>query len=167
MLHVIAAWSIRPAPHATREYRARWRGITNMKHQVRIARPVSNLARSCEQYCHGLALRVVDSFEDHDGFDGVMLAFEDGDYHFEFTHCRDGRVAPRPTPEDLIVLYIPDRSAWESRCRRMARAGFTPVRSFNPYWDAHGRTYEDADGYRTVLHQSDGSSFTAPRTPAR
>jgi hypothetical protein len=110
-------------------------------------------------YCHGLGLRMVGSFEDHEGFDGVMLAFDAGDYHFEFTHSRCGLVVPRPTPEDLVVLYVPSPTEWESGCRRMLRAGFKPVRSFNPYWDANGRTYEDPDGYRTVLAQSAWSNF--------
>jgi hypothetical protein len=109
-------------------------------------------------YCHGLGLRMVGSFEDQDGFDGVMLAFETGDYHFEFTHCRNTVVMPRPTLEDLVVLYVPSEPEWESACRRMLRAGFKPVHSFNPYWEALGRTYEDADGYRTVLYQSGWSN---------
>jgi catechol 2,3-dioxygenase-like lactoylglutathione lyase family enzyme len=138
-----------------------------MRHHVRIARPVSNLARSCEMYCHGLGLRVVGSFENHDGFDGVMLAFESGDYHFEFTYHRADAVLPRPTMEDLVVLYIPSLPEWQFGCRRMVRAGFKPVRAFNPYWEAQGRMYEDADGYRTVLHQSEWSHFTARQTPAR
>jgi hypothetical protein len=25
------------------------------------------------------------------------------------------------------------------------------VASFNPYWDRHGRTFADADGYRVVI----------------
>jgi catechol 2,3-dioxygenase-like lactoylglutathione lyase family enzyme len=132
-----------------------------MKPHVRIARPVSDLARSCDMYCHGLGLRVVGSFQNHDGFDGVMLAFESGDYHFEFTHCRSDMIRPRPTLEDLVVLYVPSVPEWETACRRMVRAGFKPVRSFNPYWDALGRTYEDADGYRTVLHPSDWSNSAA------
>jgi hypothetical protein len=34
-----------------------------MKPHIRIARPVGNLARSCDMYCHGLGLRVVGSFQ--------------------------------------------------------------------------------------------------------
>jgi hypothetical protein len=72
-----------------------------------------------------------------------------------------------PTAEDLVVLYIASFSQWDAACRRMVRARFRPVRSFNPYWDAGGRTYEDPDGYRTVLYSSAWSNFTAPQTPAR
>ena len=29
--------------------------------------------------------------------------------------------------------------------------GFAAVKSFNPYWDQCGKTFEDPDGYRVVL----------------
>jgi hypothetical protein len=28
------------------------------------------------------------------------------------------------------------------------------VQSFNPYWDQHGKTFEDPDGYRVVLQNA-------------
>jgi hypothetical protein len=37
----------------------------------------------------------------------------------------------------------------------MVAAGFRGVPSYNPYWDGHGRTFEDLDGYRVVLQHSD------------
>jgi hypothetical protein len=37
----------------------------------------------------------------------------------------------------------------------MKAAGFLPVISFNPYWDKKGLTFEDPDGYRIVLQQTD------------
>lgn len=104
-------------------------------------------------YCHGLGLRVVGGFEDHDGFDGVMLGVEGSNYHFEFTHCRTHPVAPAPTPEDLVVFYVPAESEWQAACASMLAAGFQQVTSFNPYWEARGRTFQDPDGYRIVLQQ--------------
>lgn len=118
---------------------------------LRIARPVSDLARAEAMYCGGLGLRVLERFADHDGFDGVMLGEPGGAYHFELTRCRDHPAAPSPTPEDLAVFYLPDRSAWRSACAGMLAAGFEPVASFNPYWDRRGRTFADPDGYRIVL----------------
>ncbi len=106
-------------------------------------------------YCRGLGLRVVGSFQNHEGFDGVMLASANAGYHFEFTRCRTHAVAPTPTPEDLMVLYIPNETEWTTRCNDMLAAGFTQVASFNPYWDNCGRTFEDPDGYRVVLQQAE------------
>ena len=106
-------------------------------------------------YRRGLGLRVVGSFENHDGFDGVMLGVEGSGYHFEFTYCRSHPVAPAPTVEDLVVLYVPGESDWQAACASMLAAGFRQVASFNPYWDVHGRTYEDFDGYRIVLKQGE------------
>jgi hypothetical protein len=106
-------------------------------------------------YCRGLGLHVIDGFESHDGFNGVMLGVDGASYHFEFMRSRTHPVAPAPTPEDLVILYLPAAAEWEAACAAMSAAGFRQVRSFNPYWDAGGRTFEDPDGYRIVLHQSE------------
>jgi hypothetical protein len=106
-------------------------------------------------YCQGLGLRVLGSFEDHEGFDGVMLGGAGMSYHFEFTCCRSHPVAPAPTHEDLIVFYLPDPIEWQGICESMLAAGFEQVASFNPYWDRQGRTFEDPDGYRIVLQNAD------------
>ncbi len=121
---------------------------------LRVARPVSDLARACRMYMDGLGLQLVGQFEDHDGFDGVMLGHPGGTYHFEFTYCRTHPVAPTPTAEDLLVFYLPDLAAWSAACAAMLGAGFAQVASLNPYWDVHGRTFADPDGYRVVLQQA-------------
>jgi hypothetical protein len=120
---------------------------------VRIARPVSDLTRATEMYTRGLDLSVLGGFEDHEGFDGVMLGAEGQSVHFELTHCRSEPVEPSPTPEDLVVLYVRSAADWQARCETMLQAGFAEVASFNPYWDRHGRTFVDLDGYRVVIHR--------------
>jgi catechol 2,3-dioxygenase-like lactoylglutathione lyase family enzyme len=124
---------------------------------LRIARPVSDLARSADMYCRGLGYVVLGSFEDHDGFDGVMVGPPGGAYHFEFTCCGAHPVQPTPTVEDLAVVYVPDLDEWQAACARMIAAGFSPVAAFNPYWDTRGRTFEDDDGYRVVLQNAEWS----------
>jgi YycE-like N-terminal domain/YycE-like C-terminal domain len=129
-----------------------------MPHHLRIARPVTDPAASQAMYCHGLGLSVLGSFEDHEGFDGVMLGTDGAGYHFEFTYCRTHPLVPRPTAEDLLVLYLPSLPEWLEACARMSAAGFKRVSSFNPYWDIRGRSYEDRDGYRVVLQNAQWSS---------
>jgi catechol 2,3-dioxygenase-like lactoylglutathione lyase family enzyme len=126
---------------------------TSIPH-LRIARPVSDLARARAMYCAGLGLRLVGSFEDHGGFDGVMLGSTGAAWHLELTVCRTHPVSPSPTCEDLLVLYLPDRRLWQEACDRMLAAGFQKVAALNPYWEARGATFADPDGYRTVLQNA-------------
>ena len=79
-------------------------------YHLRIARPVRNLVETQTMYCRGLGLRVLGSFENHQGFDGVMLGTAEGSYHFEFTCCRRHPVTPAPSAEDLAVFYIPSNN---------------------------------------------------------
>ena len=109
-----------------------------MQTQLRIARPVSALDRSVAMYRKGLGLSEMGRFENHDGFDGVMLGRPDLHYHFEFTYCRAHPVAPTPTAEDLLVFYLPDSVQWQRACALMLQAGFVEVSSFNPYWEHRG-----------------------------
>ncbi len=118
----------------------------------RIARPVTDLSRAEVMYRDGLGLVRLGQFHDHEGFDGVMLGNPGGVYHFEFTHCRSRPLEPTPTPEDLLVFYVPDREGWLARCEAMEAAGFKEVTPLNPYWKRSGRTFEDADAYRVVIN---------------
>jgi hypothetical protein len=122
-----------------------------LPYRLRIGRPSTDLAKTEAMYRHGLGLVVVGRFADHDGFDGVMLAHKDANYHFEFTRHRQRPVLPTPTHDDLVVLYVPEFAEWERMCSSMDAAGFERTAAFNPYWERCGRTYRDHDGYRIVL----------------
>ena len=138
-----------------------------MPPHLRIARPVTALARSVAMYRHGLGLQQIGAFADHDGFDGVMLGFagDGAGFHFEFTVCRTHPVPPSPTPEDLLVFYEPDARAWQARCAAMRAAGFAEVEPFNPYWATAGRTFADTDGYRVVIQRANW--IEPPEWPAQ
>ncbi|CAN5673841.1 VOC family protein [soil metagenome] len=122
--------------------------------QLRVARPSDDLDALLLFYEHGLGLNVLYRFEDHDGFDGVMLGHAQAPYHFEFTRKRGHTVGRAPTPDNLLVFYLPDPAAWTKAVRQMREAGFDPVTSYNPYWDRDGLTFEDPDGYRIVLQKA-------------
>ena len=120
---------------------------------LRVARPTDNLEALLHFYEQGLGLGVLSRFEDHDGFDGVMLGRAGAPYHFEFTAKRGHAVGRAPTPDNLLVFYLPETDAWKAAVQRLRDAGFDPVPSFNPYWDRNGVTFEDPDGYRIVLQK--------------
>ena len=121
---------------------------------LRIARPTDDLEALLPFYRDGLGLSLLFRFEDHDGFDGMMLGQEGAPYHFEFTRAK-GHVAGRaPTQDNLLVFYLPDAEEWKAAVQRMQDAGFASVASFNPYWDREGMTFEDPDGCRIVLQRA-------------
>jgi catechol 2,3-dioxygenase-like lactoylglutathione lyase family enzyme len=124
------------------------------KAHLRIARPTDNLQEVVRFYRDGLGFEVIGSFEDHDGFDGVMLGRAGLAYHLEFTRHRGHKAGRAPTKDNLLVFYLPDPHEWQQAIDRMLAHGYQPVKSYNPYWDVRGRTFEDADGYRVVLQQS-------------
>ena len=121
---------------------------------LRVARPTNNFDEVVRFYTEGLGLEVLGSFADHDGFDGVMLGLDGASYHLEFTRQRDHTVGRAPTQDNLLVFYLPDQQMWQAAVEQMGIAGYQPVPSYNPYWDRHGRTYEDPDGYRVVLQNA-------------
>jgi catechol 2,3-dioxygenase-like lactoylglutathione lyase family enzyme len=122
--------------------------------KLRVARPTDDIEALLPFYCDGLGFSVLYRFEDHGGFDGVMLGAAGAPYHFEFTRAKGHLAGRAPTPEHLVVLYLPDEGEWRAAVDRMKRTGFEPVPAFNPYWDRDGATFEDPDGYRVVLQHA-------------
>ena len=118
---------------------------------LRVARPTDLLDEVIRFYTEGIGLTVLGSFEDHEGFDGVMLGVPGAYYHLEFTRKRGHAAGRAPTQDNLLVFYVSDKQEWLQATERMSAAGYQPVPSFNPYWDVSGQTYEDPDGYRVVI----------------
>jgi catechol 2,3-dioxygenase-like lactoylglutathione lyase family enzyme len=118
---------------------------------LRVARPSRDLREAVRFYEHALGLELLASFSDHAGIDGVILGRSDWPYHLELTRRRRDPVAPTPTDEDLLVLYLPREAEWSAAVRRMRDAGAREGRATNPYWTEHGVTFLDPDGYRIVL----------------
>ena len=125
-----------------------------MPAHLRIARPSDDLDALLPFYRDGLGFTVISSFKDHDGFDGIMLGQPGGPYHLEFTRSHTHPAGRAPTQDHLLVLYLPDPDEWKNAVQGMREHGYEPVPSFNPYWDVHGRTFEDPDGYRVVLQNA-------------
>ncbi len=123
--------------------------------KLRVARPTDNIDGLIPFYRDGLGLDLLFRFENHDGFDGIMFGRAGSPYHFEFTRAHGHASGRAPTQDHLLIFYLPDPGEWEVAIGRMVSAGFMPVRAFNPYWERCGRTFEDPDGYRIVIQQSD------------
>jgi catechol 2,3-dioxygenase-like lactoylglutathione lyase family enzyme len=120
--------------------------------QVRVARPTDQLDAVVRFYRDGLGLAELFRFDDHAGYDGVMLGLPGTDYHLEFTRHRDGSPGPAPTLDNLLVLYFGTTGEAAAVAARLAELGHPAVPAENPYWAEHGgTTVEDPDGWRVVL----------------
>jgi catechol 2,3-dioxygenase-like lactoylglutathione lyase family enzyme len=128
--------------------------VTLSSAHLRVARPTDNLAAVVEFYRDGLGFDVLFKFSHHDGFDGAMLGRKGSAYHLEFTHKAGHKAGRAPTEENLLVFYLPVVADWKAAVARLESAGHKAVKSFNPYWDEHGKTFEDPDGYRVVLQNA-------------
>ncbi|TCP64031.1 VOC family protein [Baia soyae] len=124
--------------------------------QVRIARPTDQLEKVVSFYTEGLGLDKIGGFQDHDGYDGVMIGIPDATYHLEFTSHQKGSSCPAPTKDNLLVLYIPNEAVVREMVDRLANMGYFPVPPENPYWESKGITIEDPDGWRVVLMNTNG-----------
>lgn len=122
--------------------------------KLRVARPTDDLEPLVRFYRDGLGLRELYRFGGHGDFDGVMLGLPGAPYHLEFTKAHGHHVGRAPTADNLLVFYLPEERAWNDAVARMKRCSYAPVRSFNPFWDERGVTFEDPDGYRVVLQRA-------------
>ncbi len=122
---------------------------------LRVARPTDRMQEVVKFYRDGLGFEVLGGFEDHEGFDGVMLGHPGMGYHLEFTRQQGHAAGRAPTKDNLLIFYLPDTEAWKAAVERMQRHGYEPVTAWNPYWDQRGQTFEDADGYRVVLQNAE------------
>ena len=123
--------------------------------KLRVARPTDDIEALLPFYQDGLGFEILGRFKDHAGFDRVMLGAPGAPYHPEFTRAEGHPAGRAPTQDNLLVFYLPDPDEWRSAVSCMAQAGYAPVPAFNPYWDRHGATYEDPDGYRVVLQNTE------------
>ncbi len=129
--------------------------------QIRIARPTNHFQKVIDFYTNGLGLTEIGNFSNHDGISGVMLGMPDSQYHLEFTFHVNGAPCPSPTKDNLLVFYLPDISQRDRIAQGLLEMGYPAVAPENPYWQKHGITIEDPDGWRIVLMDIPG--FNAPQ----
>ncbi|WBB62490.1 VOC family protein [Streptomyces sp. WMMC500] len=120
---------------------------------VRIARPSRDLRAAEEFWVSGVGLDVLYRHEAGDAPGGhalLMVGWPDAPWHLELVRDPAAPVDPRPTPEDLLVIYLGEPVP-DSLKERLARHGGKRVPAHNPYWDTWGVTFQDPDGYLLVL----------------
>jgi catechol 2,3-dioxygenase-like lactoylglutathione lyase family enzyme len=121
---------------------------------LRIARSTDRMNEVTDFYVIGLGFEKLAAFEDHAGFDGVVMGSPRAPYHLEFTHRRGHQSGARPDAETLLVFYLPGEAEWRDAVAQLRAFGAQAVPSHNPFWDRSGLTFEDPDGFRIVLQNA-------------
>ena len=122
--------------------------------QIRVARPTRDLDAARRFYGEGLGLPVVASFEDHDGYSGLVFGLPDASRQLELVWHE--AAAPSPTEEDQLVLYLGSAEEVATAASRLRAAGPEPRQAVNPYWGQNGGVcFVDPDGYWVVLSPED------------
>jgi hypothetical protein len=125
--------------------------------RVRIARPTDKLKELEHFYCKGLGLLKLGGFENHKGYDGIMIGLPGNAYHLEFTQHEEKSLCPAPSKDNLLVLYIPDQESIDKIAVRLQQMGYPEVVPENVYWkDKKAIMIEDPDGWRIVLMPTTG-----------
>ncbi|WDG28417.1 VOC family protein [Streptomyces sp. CA-278952] len=127
---------------------------------VRIARPSRDLEAAERFWVAGLGLAV----QYRHGADGargrhslLMVGRPDAAWHLELVRDPAASVEPRPTPEDLLVIYLGEPVP-DTLVERLEQHGGTRAPAHNPYWDTWGVTLQEPDGYLLVLSTRTWSS---------
>ncbi|MCF8238631.1 MAG: VOC family protein [Saprospiraceae bacterium] len=116
----------------------------------RYARHSNDLKKLTDFYSGILNLDILGGFQDHDGYNGVFLGPNDGNWHLEFTESPD---APNHSfdEEDNLVFYPENRLVYDQILQRIHRENIPLVKPKNPYWETHGVMILDPDGFRVVI----------------
>lgn len=122
---------------------------------MRVARPTDNLEEITKMYTEGLGFEVIGRFDNHANFSGRIVGHPKHHFHLEFiTHLAE-KAGRAPTLDNLLIFYLPDSSDYKEAIDRISKSEFKKVKSFNPYWENGGQTFEDIDGYRVVISNTE------------
>lgn len=123
---------------------------------IRIARPSRDLDAARQFWVHGLGLKVLweSGPEAEGGHALLMLGAPGAPWHLELVDNPRAHAEARPSPEDLLVIYLGENPSSDLLDRLVSNGGKRVVSS-NPYWERWGVTITDPGRYRLVLsHRS-------------
>jgi catechol 2,3-dioxygenase-like lactoylglutathione lyase family enzyme len=119
--------------------------------QIRVARPTRDLDRARAFYHGAVGLSILSSFDEHDGYSGVIFGVSDGPT-MQLELVLHAEVEPSPTGEDQLVLYLGSAGAVAELAASIGSAGYEVKTASNPYWAREGAIgFVDPDGYWLIL----------------
>lgn len=120
-------------------------------------RPVLRVVRHCAdpvalaaQYRAALRMDGQRGFAGHDGYAATFLGRAGAGWHLAFVRAPRPR-ASSPEFEEALALYEPDSQQWQQRVTDLECAGFVRASSPDPYWNDHGASFSDLEGFRVIV----------------
>jgi len=119
----------------------------------RIVRPTNKFQTITDFYQTGVGLEQISSFENHSGYNGVMLGLPGQPYHLEIIEREGGDANINYNKDNLLVFYFEDLTAITNIESRLNGMGYPTLPAKNPWWNDHGAVYiEDADQWGIILY---------------
>ena len=118
--------------------------------KLRVARHTTDLSAIEDFYCGLLKLERLGGFENHDGYEGVFIGIPGKDWHLEFT-VSENVPTHKSDKDDLLVFYVDSAEEMSIIAKRFVENDIKAEIPDNPYWEMHGITYMDPDGFRVVI----------------
>ncbi len=118
--------------------------------EFRSARHTDNLEAMVDFYNSVLVLETLFSFEDHNGYCGVMLGKTDHSWHLEFTSSNTS-THHKFDREDLLVFYPTSQDEYDGILERIDESNIERVVPRNPYWIENGTMIQDPDGHGIIV----------------
>ena len=118
--------------------------------KIRIARHVKAIEPMVHFYSDLLGLEIINTFEKHNGYDGVIMGFKTSEWEIEFTKSPE---SPEHTADedDLLVLKYDDIEVYEGVIERLRSEKNIEFAPRNPFWEDHGKLFRDPEGYGVVV----------------
>lgn len=117
---------------------------------IRIARPTTDMDAAIRFWVEGFGMTLEGRKPSETGTleEIAFIGWPGGNWHLELV--LDRQIVPAPSEEDLLVLYL-EGPVEDNLLESIQNAGGRRVSARNPYWDEHGVTITDPDGYFVVL----------------
>jgi hypothetical protein len=118
--------------------------------KLRYARHTKDLSQIVSFYTEIVGLTISGSFQDHDGYSGVFLNTPKSAWELEFTQS-ERKTDHKSDPDDALVFYSKTLAEWVELKERLKNFGIDLASCPNPYWNEHGLSFLDPDGFSVII----------------
>lgn len=122
--------------------------------KFRYARHTTDLNCIIAFYTEIAGLKRLGGFNDHSGYDGVFLGFDNMDWHLEFT-VSNYKSQSTFDEDDALVFYVTSKEELEQKRNLLLKKEVELLKPKNPYWEENGIMICDPDGFRIIFSIKD------------